>query len=324
MTTHTYRTVDVPVTGGALRVGVWEPAPDRPQASAEANAVGGTTPGQAGSPVPTVLVLHGVTSSHLAWQLLAPKLTGVRVLAPDLRGRGASNGVQGAAGMRAHAEDLVAVLDAFGCDSVPVIGHSMGGFVAVVLSHVAPERVERLVLVDGGLPLNAPAGLTPDQLVTAILGPTAARLSMRFDSTEAYLDFWKAHPAFVNDWAPELDRYFAYDLVPDGEQLRSSTSLATTTEDTVDLNTGSALPEALGALEAWGKPVLFVSVPRGLQDETPGLYAPDHLEQMLAHFPSVRHTHLPDLNHYTVVMGERGAEALAEVLQREILTPVRG
>ena len=99
MRNHTYRTVDVPVAGGGLRVGVWDPV-----------GLAGTHSDAVSDPdgtVPTVLVLHGVTSSHLAWQLLAPKRTGVRVLAPDLRGRGASNSVQGAAGMRAHANRLL-------------------------------------------------------------------------------------------------------------------------------------------------------------------------------------------------------------------------
>lgn len=301
MITHKYRTLDVPVNGGSLRVGVWDPIE-----VAE------------GAPVPSVLAVHGITSSHLAWPFVVSQLSGTRVIAPDLRGRGSSHALEGPAGMRAHASDLVAVLDALGIDSLPVVGHSMGGFVSVVLAHIAPSRVSQLVLVDGGLPLDAPAGLAPEQLVQAILGPTAERLSMRFDSVAEYLDFWRPHPAFVNDWSPEVEAYFAYDLIPAGGALRSATSLETTTEDTVDMNTGTALGEALDALSGWGRPVVLATVRRGLRDETPGLYAPEHLSRMLERYPVVRHVELLELNHYTVVMGQRGAAALGELLRSEL------
>ena len=301
MITHKYRTLDVLVSGGSMRVGVWDPIE-----VAE------------GAAVPSVLAVHGITSSHLAWPFVVAQLPGVRVIAPDLRGRGSSRTIEGSAGMRAHAADLIAVLDALEVSSLPVIGHSMGAFVAVVFAHVAPTRVDRLVLVDGGLPLDTPAGLDPEDLVRAILGPTAERLSMRFASVAEYLDFWRVHPAFALDWSPELDTYLAYDLVPAGEMLRSATTLETTTEDTIDMNMGTVLGEALDSLAGWGNPVAFVSVPRGLRDETPGLYAPAHLGRMLERYPAVRHTALPDFNHYTVLLGARGAEALGEVLRREL------
>ena len=66
-------------------------------------------------------------------------------------------------------------------------------------------HVSRLVLVDGGLPLDVPVGVDTDALVAGILGPTAARLSMRFADAGEYLDFWRAHPAFGSDWTPELE-----------------------------------------------------------------------------------------------------------------------
>lgn len=165
MTRASHR-VAVPVAGGDLTVGVWD---------AEDPAA------------PTILAIHGVTSSHLAWEFLAESLPGVRIVAPDLRGRGRSNEIAGPAGMAAHAADLAAVSAAFDLGPVVVVAHSMGAFVAVAFAARHPELVARLVLVDGGLPLGAPAGLAPDQLVDAILGPTAARLNLRFASVAEYL-----------------------------------------------------------------------------------------------------------------------------------------
>lgn len=292
---HTYRTVDVPVAGGDLRVGVWEPA----------------------EPVTaTVLAIHGITSSHLAWPFVVDALPGVRVIAPDLRGRGGSRDVQGPAGMAAHADDVVAVLDFLGADRVPVIGHSMGGFVAVVLADRHPSRVSRLILIDGGLPLDVPAGIAPDQLVQLILGPTAERLSRRWEGVDEYIEgFWRGHPAFVADWSAELEAYIAYDLVADGDGFRPATSYQTTVDDTVDLNLGATLTDALARLSA---PTIFVTVPRGLQNESPGLYPPAHLAAVLERYPQVQHVAIEDLNHYTVVMSARGAAQLAPLIEREI------
>lgn len=298
MNTHTYRTIDVSVPGGDLRVGIWDPA-DQAEA------------------VSTVLAIHGVTSSHLAWPFVTAQLEGVRVIAPDLRGRGASSTVAGPAGMAAHATDLIAVLDALDVARVPVIGHSMGAFVAVVLAHLHPHRVERLILVDGGLPLDVPAGLSSAEVVSFILGPTAERLSRRWKDVEEYTDlFWRAHPAFAADWSEELERYIAYDLLPEGDRYHPATSYQTTVDDTIDLNTGSALPEALAAL---AHPTLFITVPRGLQNETPGLYAPVHLARLLGAFGSIRHERLDGVNHYTVVMSVRGAAALGALVRAELV-----
>ncbi|MDN3496617.1 alpha/beta hydrolase [Planococcus sp. APC 4015] len=294
MSDHTYRTLDVAVTGGDLRVAVWDPV---------------------GDPTDDVLLIHGVTSSHLAFPFVVEGLPGIRVVAPDLRGRGASNALTGPAGLRAHADDLAAALDALGIDKTLVVGHSMGAFVAVVFAHRHPERVSRLLLVDGGLPLDVPSGLDADELIARVLGPTGARLSMRFADVGEYLAFWRDHPAFRRDWSPELEHYLAYDLVPDGSALRPATSYATTAEDTVDMNTGDTLPSALDALT---HPTALVTTSRGLQDEAPGLYAPQHLASILERHSDVRHERLDGFNHYTVVLSRDGGAAVASRIEREL------
>lgn len=293
--TVAHRTVEVPVRGGALTVGIW--GPDDPDA-------------------PTVVLIHGITASHLAWSHTAAHLPGVRLVAPDLRGRGRSNVVSGPAGMAAHADDLAAVFAHLDLRPGIVVGHSMGAFVAVALAHRHPELVTRLVLVDGGLPLATPPGLTADELVAAILGPTAQRLRMRFAGPEAYLDFWRPHPAFRQVWDDIIEAYFAYDLVPDGDAFRPATSYATTVEDTVDLNGGSTT--MIDALAGLRHPTTFVTVPRGLQDEVPGLYPPTHLATVRDAHPGVAHEEWDGFNHYTVVMSDAGGRRIAEHLRGEL------
>ncbi|WP_241245831.1 alpha/beta hydrolase [Microbacterium sp. 4R-513] len=266
-------------------------------------------------PRPTCSSCTASPPPHLAWPFLVDRLPGVRVIAPDLRGRGRSNELAGPAGMAAHAADLAAVLDALDIDRIVVVGHSMGAFVSVVFASLHPDRVARLVLIDGGLPLDVPAGLDPDELVSRILGPTAARLSMRFADVGEYRDFWHEHPAFRTDWTPELEHYIEYDLVPDGGALRPATSYQTTLDDTIDMNTGTTLPDALAGLR---HPTLLVTAPRGLRNEPPGLYSPEHLAGLLAAHPNVEHVRVEDRNHYTIVMSEQGADAVAPLILREL------
>lgn len=295
-TAHEYRTTSVPVDGGAVHVGVWEP-------------VGVSDP-------PSVLMIHGITSSHRAWDLVAEGLTGVRVIAPDLRGRGRSASVQGPAGMAAHADDMIAVLDACGLDRVLVVGHSMGAFVSAVLAARFPERTARAVLIDGGLPLDVPAGLDPDETVRAILGPTAERLAMTFESVGAYVDFWRSHPGFAAYWEPYFAEYFAYDLEGEEPALHPATRYEVAREDTIDLTAGETLVQALAARP---RPLHLVTCPRGLFDQTPGLYAPERIPSLLAAYPGVTHEQIDDVNHYTIVMGEQGARQIVPIVRSALL-----
>jgi len=290
---HPYTTA-VPVAGGELQVGVWDAEPG----------------------APAILAVHGVTSSHLAWQWVADALPNTRIIAPDLRGRGRSNHVEGPAGMAAHADDLAAVCAHFAVAPELVVAHSMGAFVAVVFAHRHPELVRRLLLIDGGLPLPPHPDLSPAELVAAILGPTAARLSMTFDTVDDYLAFWRDHPAFAADWSPTLERYLAYDLDLGADGVyRPATSYDTTVDDTIDMNSRPTVREALDALSV---PTMLVTVPRGLRDETPGLYPPAHLAGQLKAHPSVAHVAWPEFNHYTVVLSRAGADRVAALVEEQL------
>lgn len=96
-----------------------------------------------------LLCLHGLGSSGQIWEGLVPELARTyRVLAPDLRGHGASAKPRGGYSVRLLADDVVALLDARGVGPAAVCGLSMGGAVAQVLAVEYPERVSALVLED--------------------------------------------------------------------------------------------------------------------------------------------------------------------------------
>lgn len=100
---------------------------------------------------PAVLLVHGITSSSRTWRQVIPGLAeDFDVIAPDLLGHGRSGKPRGDYSLGAYASglrDLLAVLDV---DRVTVVGHSLGGGVAMQFAYQFPERLERLVLVDSG------------------------------------------------------------------------------------------------------------------------------------------------------------------------------
>ena len=102
--------------------------------------------GTAGAP--PLVVLHGLLGSSRNWQMTGRDLAAhFHVLAPDLRNHGASPHGE-AMDYEAMAGDVVAWMDARGIARAHLMGHSMGGKVAMLLACRHPERVERLVVVD--------------------------------------------------------------------------------------------------------------------------------------------------------------------------------
>lgn len=108
-----------------------------------------------------VLVVHGwMVSSQVYDELLASLGdAGLRFVVPDLRGAGASGRPAGGYDLAQYARDLVAVADHAGLGRFAVVGHSMGGQLALLLAATEPERVTGAALVcpvpPGGAPLPA-------------------------------------------------------------------------------------------------------------------------------------------------------------------------
>lgn len=279
-----YRTRTVPVRGGDLAVGVWGP-----------------------DDAPTVLAIHGITASHRAWALLGELAPELRIIAPDLRGRGRSNALPGPWGMPRHADDAAAVLDAFGVERCVVLGHSMGGFVSTTIALHHPERVSELVLVDGGLPIPLPAGITTADLPEALIGPAAERLAMRFASVDDYRSFWRAHPAFVDDWNPTVEQYVDYDLDGSPPELTPSGDYEAVAQDSQQLSGDDGYA---GALRSLAIPVQFIRAPRNLLNQPPGLYDPAAVADWKARMPRLEVFEVENVNHYTIVMTERGLDGV--------------
>src|SRR5213592_4641154 len=100
---------------------------------------------------PALVLIHGMASSSETWNAVMPALAEhATVIAPDLPGHGGSTNPGGDYSLGAHASyvrDLMIALDVPGAT---LVGHSLGGGVAMQAAYQFPERCERLVLVSSG------------------------------------------------------------------------------------------------------------------------------------------------------------------------------
>jgi pimeloyl-ACP methyl ester carboxylesterase len=128
---------------------------------------------------PVLVLIHGITSSSATWTRVMPYLARrFTVIAPDLIGHGESAKPKGDYSLGSHACSVRDLLLALGHDRASIVGHSLGGGIAMQFSYQFPERCERLVLVDsGGLgrdvnPLLRAATLPGSELILPLLAAT--------------------------------------------------------------------------------------------------------------------------------------------------------
>ena len=111
-----------------------------------------------GAGQPPIVLLHGIRLHAHCWSDFARRFCGAfHILALDARGHGDSGWSEaGDYHMHTYYEDLCAVMDARELQQVVLIGHSLGARTSMLYTHLHPERVSRLVLVDMGAGLPKP------------------------------------------------------------------------------------------------------------------------------------------------------------------------
>jgi pimeloyl-ACP methyl ester carboxylesterase len=274
----------VPVVGGTLTVAHAGPPPDR------ADAV--------------VLALHGITGNLMIWRAVAREIarnTRVSVLAPDLRGRGENTGLPGPYGLGAHVADMLAVLDHVGVRRAVLAGHSMGAYLAARVAAEHPERVARLVLVDGGVPIEEISDEAAAAANALTVGPALARHALTFTSDEAYLGFWRQHPALMAAWNDDVAAYVLHDLGGRPGARRYHINV-----DAVEADSGQMLwdPGNRNVLDRVDVPVHLLRAPRGVLDDENPLISQRTLDDFITDNPAAEVERVQGVNHYTVMLGE--------------------
>ncbi|MBC7811202.1 MAG: alpha/beta hydrolase [Burkholderiales bacterium] len=105
-----------------------------------------------------LLLIHGAGGTHLDWPLQLRRLPEAYVAACHLPGHGYSPGPPRTT-IASYAEDVVALLGALNIEQAYIVGHSMGGAVALTLALNEPERVKGLILISTGAKLRVHADI---------------------------------------------------------------------------------------------------------------------------------------------------------------------
>lgn len=244
----------------------------------------------------TALLVHGLTGRADAFRAIAERLEkegleGWRLLAVDLRGRGETGRVEGPAGIPVHAGDLVALLDREGLAEVAFVGHSLGAMIGLYLAASHPDRVSRLVLLDGGSDVTAE--------IDTILAPVHERLRRTYASREAYVEYMRNLPIFEGRWDEHLERYFAGDVRPaEGGEWRHHADLETVGDDREKMR-GFPLS---GLWPRVACPTLVLLSTVGLSGPDEGfILPPEDARRMRDVIPECTLVEVENTNHYDIL-----------------------
>jgi pimeloyl-ACP methyl ester carboxylesterase len=151
---------------------------------------------------PAVVLLHGIGSSSLTWEPVADPLAVAHdVIAPDLLGHGASAKPRGDYSLGAFASGVRDLLQLIDVERATIVGHSLGGGVAMQFAYQYPEMCERLVLVSsGGLgqsvsPLLRAATLPGSEWVLPVIAGAAGGVGAKVGGLLARVGVHAGHDA---------------------------------------------------------------------------------------------------------------------------------
>jgi len=150
----------------------------------------------ANSGAPTVLCLHGLTRNSRDFEDLAPHLARrYRVIVPDLRGRGFSARDPHSQNYQpgVYVEDILALLATVDAPRVAVIGTSLGGMLAMMLSYSHPARIAGIVLNDVGPEID-PVGIERIKQYAGLLPPARTWSEAVAQTRAVYGDAWPGLP----------------------------------------------------------------------------------------------------------------------------------
>jgi pimeloyl-ACP methyl ester carboxylesterase len=240
-----------------------------------------------------ILCVHGITANCRCWDVLAAALAPeYRLMAMDLRGRGRSDKPSKGYSLDHHLRDIGSVLDDLGMDRSAIMGHSLGAFIALAFGAEHPDRVDNLILVDGGGDLSQQQFLN----VFEAIKPSLDRLGRVFPSAEDYLNKMKAAP-YIHPWSKAIETYYRYELEAVESGVRTNIDPAHIQEEATNIREvrcAAFYPRIRSR-------VLILRAPNGLFSQEDLLLPEDIVEKMIRSIPDANRFDVTGVNHYGIV-----------------------
>ena len=159
---------------------------------------------------PPLFFLHGGRDASATFQFLIDALQERwYVVAPDWRGHGKSDWTPGSYEMQAYLADLDALADRIApAEPIVIVGHSLGGHVGITYAGVRPERVRRIVALDGLTLADSDAAQTPRRVQDWLNALNAPPRSRSYPDPAAMADrLQAANPRLAREKAEFLARH---------------------------------------------------------------------------------------------------------------------
>jgi len=240
-----------------------------------------------------ILCIHGITANSRFWDCLASALAPHhRVIAVDLRGRGLSDKPPTGYSIEHHCKDILALMNDRGLERPVLMGHSLGAFISLVFSAKYPQRVDRLILVDGG------GKLTKTQMNKVFTGikPSLDRLGKTFPSFEDYISQMKQAP-YLQPWNSYMETYFHYEVEKVKGGLRSRVHPNHIEEEAKNLGK----VDSRQFYKKVTSPTLILRATKGLLAKDDLVLPKDVAERMVREIPNAKKVDLKGTNHYSIL-----------------------
>jgi pimeloyl-ACP methyl ester carboxylesterase len=240
-----------------------------------------------------IICVHGLTANSRFWDSVAERLVdSYRVFAVDLRGRGDSEKPKFGYNIRQHTEDLLQVINELGFGKVIYIGHSLGALIGVCFAATYPQRLSRLILVDGAVNV--------DEGVFEKIRPAIERLSTVFPDFATYLNEMKKNPLF-HEWNEYIEQYFYADV-----EHRFDGSVCSKVSKQAILQEVEALKET--NIDTFYNhivtPTLFLWAPNCFMDGKTFMVTRERGEQLAASLPNSQFVEIKHANHYSIILSK--------------------
>jgi pimeloyl-ACP methyl ester carboxylesterase len=255
-----------------------------------------------------VLCVHGLTANCRCWDVIASDLAPAHsVLSMDLRGRGLSDKPSTGYSLKHHVRDIFCLLEDLGLKQAVLMGHSLGAYISLAFAAQHPDRVEKLILLDGGGELKQEQW---DKVDLAIK-PSLDRLGQIFPSFEAYIENMKQAP-ILQPWSQAIEDYFRYESEDVEGGVRSRTHPAHIQEERQNIR--QVVPSQYYPKVSC--PVLILRATDGILRQDDLVLLEAAAEKMVSEIPDARRVDIKETNHFSILFqpNERRDRAIVEFL----------